>query len=261
MPPVEFLFFLGLVGLAVGSFLNVCIDRLPIGQSIVAIPSHCEACGHRLAPIDLVPVFSFLVLRGRCRFCKARIPWRLPLVELTTGVLFAFVAFRYGTTAQTPIVLGFVSVLVVVFVVDLDRSLILNKVVYPSMAVALLVVPWGPVGHGLTVQAAYLEALKGILLAGGVLFIIYLIARGGFGAGDVKLGALLGLMVGFIPVLVALQVSFIVGGLVAIALLVLRIRRHRDYVPFGPFLAGAGMVSLFWGQTIFQWYQGLFGLS
>ena len=261
MPPAEFVVFLGLVGLVVGSFLNVCIDRLPIGQSIVATPSHCEVCGHRLTPIDLVPVFSFLVLMGRCRFCKARIPWRLPLAELATGALFAFVAFRYGTTVQTPIILGFESVLLIVFVVDLQHSLILNKVIYPSMAVDLLVVPWGPVGHGLTAQAAYLEALKGLLLAGGVLFIIYLVARGGFGAGDVKLGALLGLMLGFIPVLVTLQLSFVVGGVVAITLLALRIRRRKDYVPFGPFLAGAGMASLFWGQTIFHWYQGLFGLS
>ena len=98
-----------------------------------------------------------------------------------------------------------------------------------------------------------------MLLGGGLLFFIYLVARGGFGAGDVKLGALLGFMIGFIPVLVALQLSFIVGGLIASALLVLRMRRRGDLMPFGPFLAGAGMVSLFWGQTIFDWYQGLFG--
>ena len=261
MPPAELVFLVGIVGLAVGSFLNVCIDRLPRSQSIVGLPSHCEACGHPLAPVDLVPVLSFLWLRGRCRRCKVWIPRRLPLVELATGALFAFVAFRYGATAQALVLLGFVSVLVVVFVVDLERTLILNKVIYPTIVVALLLVPWGPVGHGLTVQSGYLEATKGFLLGGGVLFVVYLFARGGFGAGDFKLGALLGLMVGFIPVFVALQISFIVGGVVATALLLLRIRRRGDYIPFGPFLAGAGMVSLFWGQDIFHWYQGILALG
>lgn len=258
MPPTGFVFFVGVIGLAVGSFLNVCIDRLPRRQSIVGVRSHCEACGRSLAPVDLVPVFSFLWMRGRCRYCKGRIPRRLLFVELVTGGLFAFVALRYGVTAQTLVLLAFVSALVLIFVVDLEHSLILNRVIYPSAAVALLAVPWGPVGHGVTLQSAYLDALEGFLLGGGVLFAIYLFARGGFGGGDVKLGALLGIMMGFVPVLVALQVSFVVGGMVAAVLLVLRLRRRRDYIPFGPFLAGAGMVSLFWGQAIFGWYQHLF---
>ena len=258
MPPIEFIVPMGIVGLAVGSFLNVCIDRLPTGRSIVAVSSHCESCGHSLAPVDLIPVLSFLWLRGRCLSCRGRIPWRLPLVEMATGALFAFVSFRHGPTAEALVLLAFLSVLVVVFMVDLQRSLILNKVIYPSAAVALLAVPWGPIGQGATIQAAYLEALKGFLLGGGVLLVVYLLARGGFGAGDVKLGALLGLIMGFIPLFVALQLSFIVGGVVAFALLILRLRRRRDVIPFGPFLAGAGMLSLFWGQTIFDWYQRLF---
>ena len=150
MPPAEFVLFIGLVGLAVGSFLNVCIDRLPRGQSIVALTSHCDSCGHRLSVLDLIPVFSFLWLKGRCRYCRTRIPRRIPIVEMATGVLFGFVALRYGVTVEALVVLAFVSVLLVVFVVDLERSLILNKVIYPSLAVALLVVPWGPVGQGLS---------------------------------------------------------------------------------------------------------------
>lgn len=259
MLSVEFVALVGLAGLAVGSFLNVCIDRLPRGESIVAVASHCESCGQPLALRDLVPVFSFFWLRGRCRRCKARISWRLPMVELATAVLFAFIAFRYGPTALTLVALAFVSVLLVIFVVDLERSLILDKVVYPSMAFALLTVPWGPAGHGLTIPSAYLEALKGFLLAGGVLLVIYRLARGGFGLGDVKLGALVGVMMGFIPALVALQIAFVVGGLVAVALLGLRLRRLKDPIPFGPFLAGASAVSLLWGQEIFDWYQGIFG--
>ncbi len=248
----------GILGLAIGSFLNVCIDRLPQGRSIAAVPSHCESCGHRLTPVEMVPVFSYMWLQGRCRDCRDPIPLRLPLVELATAVLFGYVAFRYGVAVQAVVVAAFVSILIVVFVVDLQWSLILNKVVYPGIAFAFLVAPWGPAGHGLPVPTAYVEALKGVLLGGVVPLAIYLLARGGFGAGDVKLGAMLGLMMGLVPVLVALQLSFLVGGVVAILLLAFKVRRRGDLIPFGPFLAGAGVVGLFWGQNVFHWYQSLF---
>ena len=255
MLPAEVVAFAGLLGLAVGSMLNVAIDRLPKGESIVTVPSHCEACGHRLAPLDLVPVISFLLLRGRCRYCGARIPGRIPLVELTTGILFSFIAWRYGAVPESPVLMAFVGFIIVVFVVDLRHLLILDKVTYPGMVLALLVVPWGPAGRDLAVQGAYLNALIGVLLGGGVLSLVFLFARGGFGFGDVKLGVLLGLMSGAVPVLVALQLAFVVGGLVALVLLLLKGRGRRDFVPFGPFLAGAGIVALFWGQDIFDWYQ------
>ncbi len=104
MASAEFILLVGLLGMAVGSFLNVCIDRLPRNLSIVTLPSHCERCQHPLAPLDLVPVLSYLWLRGRCRYCKASIPLRIPAVETTTGLLFAYVAFRYETTIETAVV-------------------------------------------------------------------------------------------------------------------------------------------------------------
>ncbi len=169
MGAIEFALLVGLVGLAIGSFLNVCIDRLPRGQSIVSVPSHCEACGHKLGVTDLVPLVSYLWLRGRCRYCKASISIRLPLVELTTGLLFLYIAARYGATLQTPVLLTFVAALVVVFVIDLEHSLILNRITYPGIAIVLLVAPWGPIGDTLSVQEAYLQAGWGLLLGGGVL--------------------------------------------------------------------------------------------
>ena len=180
-------------------------------------------------------MFSTLLLRGRCRYCKERIPGRVLFVELASGALFAFIAFRYAVAVEALVVLAFVSVLVVVLVVDLEKKLILNKVICPSLAVALLVVPWGPVGHNVTIQDAYLEALKGLLLGGGVLFVIYLLARGGFGVGDVTLGALLGLMVGFIPMLVALQISFVVGGMVAVVFPSASVAPSQGLHTFRPF--------------------------
>ena len=166
MATAEFIILIGLLGLAVGSFFNVCIDRLPRSLSIVALPSHCERCQHRLTPLDLVPVLSYLWLRGRCRYCKAPIPRRILLVEAVTGLLFAYVAFRYEVTLETVVVLGFVGILIVVFFIDLEHSLILNRVMYPAVAAALLVAPVGPLGQGQDAFHAYIDALLGIAIGG-----------------------------------------------------------------------------------------------
>ena len=270
----------GLTGLAVGSFLNVCIDRLPAGRSIVAVPSHCEVCHHRLNVLDLVPVFSYLWLRGKCRYCSARVPRRIPIVEMATGALFAFIAYWFGQSTETLVVMAYASVLIVVFVIDLEQGLILDVITHPSMVVALLITSWGPLGEGVSTLAAYQDASLGLLLGGGVLFAIYKIANWvvkrwrveveteegeatgevALGFGDVKLGALLGLMLGFVPTLITLEISFIVGGIVAILLMLFKIRGRKDVIPFGPFLAGAGIIGLFWGQGISNWYQNLLGL-
>jgi leader peptidase (prepilin peptidase)/N-methyltransferase len=212
--------------------------------------------------MDLIPLISYIWLRGRCRYCKAPISVRLPVVELATGLLFLYIAAKYGVTLQTPVLLTFVAALVVVFAIDMEHSLIPNKVTYPGTVIAFLVAPWGPVGDGLPVWAAYQEAGWGLLIGGGVLGAVYLLAQlvahGGFGLGDVKLGLMLGAMLGPASMFVTLQLSFIVGGVVAVALLGFRLRGRRDLIPFGPFLGSAGVVSLFWGGSIFTWYQGLF---
>ena len=258
MATAEFIILIGLLGLAVGSFFNVCIDRLPRSLSIVALPSHCERCQHRLTPLDLVPVLSYLWLRGRCRYCKAPIPRRILLVEAVTGLLFAYVAFRYEVTLETVVVLGFVGILIVVFFIDLEHSLILNRVMYPAVAAALLVAPVGPLGQGQDAPHAYLDAILGVTIGGGVLYVIFLAARGGFGGGDVKLGGFVGAILGIPQIVVALPLSFIAGGLFALSLLVLKVRGRTDAIPFGPFLVGSALVSLFWGQAIFDWYRGIF---
>jgi leader peptidase (prepilin peptidase)/N-methyltransferase len=183
-------------------------------------------------------------------------------VELTAGLLFLYIAARYRITLQTLVLLIFVSALVAVYTIDLEHTLILDKITYPGIVIAFLVVPWRPVGDDLPVWAASREAGLGLLLGGGVLGAIYLrawlVAHDGFGLGDVKLGLMLGAMLGPVSMFVTLQLSFIVGGVVAVALLGFKLRGRRDLIPFGPFLVSAGVVSLFWGGSIFTWYQGLF---
>jgi len=129
----------GIFGLAIGSFLNVCIDRLPRGESLVHSRSHCEGCSRQLAAGELVPVLSYLVLRGRCRSCGARIPRRLPCVEAATGLIFAGLYLAHGPTGVFILLAAYACILIVVFVIDLEHGLILNKVVYPALALALVV--------------------------------------------------------------------------------------------------------------------------
>lgn len=251
------IFVFAILGLAVGSFLNVCIDRLPAGQSIVSLPSHCNSCNQRLKTRDLVPVFSYLWLRGRCRYCGARIPVRLPIVELATCLIFAFLTWHYGLGLELAIALIYAGLFLVIFVIDLEQGLVLNIVVYPAMALAFVFSffwPWPDISWP---DIGVLSALLGGALGFGVMLLPFLIARGGMGGGDVMLAGLIGMVTGFPLVFLALLLGILVGGLVAIFLLVFGLRTRKDPIPFGPFLAAAAIVTLLWGQPIYNWYAGL----
>lgn len=238
-----------LLGLVVGSFLNVCIDRLPGRRSIVSPSSRCDACGHRLAPLDLVPVLSYLALRGRCRYCKAPIPRRAPLVELAAGLAFALLWYHYGATLELAAALSFTCFFIVIFVIDLEHHLILNRVVYPAILVA---VAFALITH----QHEALQSVWGGLAGTGLLLLIALLFPQGMGFGDVKFAAFIGLVVGFPQVFVSLSISFVMGGLVAIALLLSGWKRRGEYVPFGPFLTVGAATAMLYGQEILRWYVG-----
>jgi len=230
-----------------GSFLNLCIDRLPQGESIISPSSHCASCGHPLSALDLIPVLSYLLLRGRCRYCGAPIPWRLPLVEMTTGLLFALLWHRYGPTSQLALATIYTCILIIVFFVDLEHRLVLNQVIYPAITLALLAAPFTP-NH----------SARGLLLGGlvgfALLFLIALIRPAGMGMGDVKLATFIGLIVGFPSILIALFLSFVSGGLVGGWLLLSGVKGRRDPVPFAPLLVAGGMVAMLYGKEILDWY-------
>ncbi len=250
-----------LLGLFVGSFLNVCIDRLPRGQSIINPPSHCAACNRKLGIFDLVPLFSYLWLRGRCRYCRAPIPLRLPVVEGITSLLFTFLYWEFGLGLELAISLIYVSLLIVIFVIDLENQLVLDKVTYPGMALAFAFsFFWPSIGmvSSLEVGGIKLGMMLSSLAGGGIglaaMALPLIIYRRGMGMGDVKLGALVGLMTGYPLVLVALLLAVITGGLVGAILLAFKIKKRKDPIPFAPFLATSAMVTLLWGQVIYQWY-------
>lgn len=235
----------------IGSFLNVIIDRVPEDKSLVHPASHCDKCGHPLAPRDLVPLLSFLWLKGRCRYCAARLPIRMPLVELATGVVFVLLTLVYGISLQLVMSIVYAGIFISLFVIDLEQGILPDKIVFPGMAVALgFSFLWpgkGPVNS---------------LIGGGVglvvLLLPYVISRRGMGLGDVKLAAFLGLATGFPSVLVALLLAIIVGGAMAIVLVAFRLKGRKDAIAFGPYLVSAGMIALLWGEPIKDWYLNLF---
>jgi leader peptidase (prepilin peptidase)/N-methyltransferase len=246
------------VGLEVGSFLNVCIDRLPRKESVVRGRSHCEACGRDLTPLDLVPLFSYLALRGRCRTCAARIPRRIPVVEAITGAAYGALVVAYGLSATTGLLIVYTCILIVVFFIDLEQGLILNVIVYPSLVIALvaaLIVR--PEWLGGFVSPPLASAGLGAGVGFVFLFVVALVSRGGMGWGDVKFAAFMGAAAGFPLVLVALFVGVIIGGIAGAVLLLSGKRNRKQTIPFGPFLVAGTLATLLWGEQMLGLYLGL----
>ena len=252
------------IGASVGSFVNVVADRIPAGKSLVRPRSFCDSCRRPLSNLDLVPMLSYLLLRGKCRYCSAPIPLRLFAVELVTGLLFTAVYLKYGLGADFVLTSGAVALLLAVAVIDWEHSLILNKIVLPSSVAFLLVAPfWTEIGITRTfLDSSHMWAsLVNSLVAGAGAFLLFLAVHlaypQGMGGGDIKLAGLLGLLVGFPVVAVALWGAIVTGGIVAVFLLVAHRKRRKDAIPFGPFLSLGGIVGLLAGSEIVDWYQRL----
>ncbi len=251
--------FFFLLGLEIGSFLNVCIDRLPEGKSVVSPPSHCEGCGHRLAAEELIPVFSYLWLKGKCRYCGAVIPRKLLYVELASGVMCALLFWRYGLSPQLGVMIFYAALFTLVFMVDLERNIVLNKVVYPGMVIAFIfsalqlrpeLPPW-PVG-----------GVVNVVMGGGIGFLFFFViavVSHELGWGDVKLAGLIGLAVGFPMVMFALFLGAFLGAVPGVALIARGKKGRKSPIPFGPFLSVATMITLVWGSAIIKWYMGIVG--
>lgn len=239
-----------LFGLAVGSFLNVLIDRLSQDKSIVSPPSHCDYCKKTLAWYDLIPVFSFLMLRGRCRYCKKKLSWQYPVVEVTTGVFFLLVFLSFETSNfpfsifHLPLIfhLFIVSALIVIFFADLKYGIIPDKIVFPAIAVNLVFLisqyPNILISHILSAVGAFVFFLA-----------IFLFTRGrGMGFGDVKLALLLGLFLGFPNIVFALYAAFLTGALVSIILLVAQRKKLKEAIAFGPFMVSGSLFVFFFEE-------------
>jgi leader peptidase (prepilin peptidase)/N-methyltransferase len=249
-----------LLGLLVGSFLNVVIDRLPSGQSLAHPPSHCPSCNKRLGVKDLVPVLSYTWLRGRCRYCGQHIPLRLPLVEAATGADFGLLFAYFRFSPELPIALFYFCLLLVIAIIDLEHQLILNRLVYPTAVIATVFtfmchrLDFDIMPAKLNMVPNMAQAAVGCAIGLVLFLLIAILSRGGMGLGDVKMAALMGIMLGFPSVLVAIFVAVIAGGITAILLLVTRKKGRKQAIPFGPFLALGTMLALIWGSSIWGWY-------
>lgn len=240
--------FAALLGLIVGSFLNVVILRLPRGESLSREPSHCPHCRHRLSPWELVPVLSFVVLRGRCRSCHRRISWQYPVVEFTTAALFVL-AISLAPTFLGAALAAFVSAIcVVVFAIDVRDQLILDQVMLPAMVVVML--------FNIAMQRPALDWLAGAILGGAFFFLQYVLShRRWVGGGDVRMGMFMGLTLGLAHTALALFLAYISGAIFAAALLLSRRKNFGSSLPFGAFLALATVITFYGGSSMITWYQ------
>ncbi|HEY4694365.1 MAG TPA: prepilin peptidase [Candidatus Nanoarchaeia archaeon] len=261
-------FFGFVLGAVVGSFLNVVILRVHSGKKLTG-RSECPHCRHELSTTDLIPIISFLWLRGRCRYCKKPISWQYPLVEITTGLTFALVfSTFYSTIILSSIrvidlinlgfTLFFVSVLIVVTVSDLKWGIIPDRIVLPAWIVAFLYQIYLFFNYqSLTVL---LHNLAVALSLGLFFFILILVTRGkGMGGGDLKLAILIGLSLGWPEAVVAIFLAFLTGALASVMLILLGKKAFKQTVPFGPFLALGAFFGILFGNELFRFYLNTLG--
>ena len=247
----------GVVGLVVGSFLNVVIYRVPRHESIVQPGSHCPSCGAPVAARDNVPVISWLVLRGRCRACRAPISPRYPAVELLTGVLFMGAGIRFGAHVEVIDYCVFFAVLVALAFIDLDTRLVPRRIVYPAAGVTAVLLTVASVVDG--DYRALEDAAIGGAAAFGALFVIHVVQPRGMGFGDVRLAGLIGLNLGWLGlahVAVGLFLGFLFGAAIGVVVVVAGRGGRRTAVPFAPFLAAGAVVAVLWGNRLVHIWLG-----
>lgn len=248
-----------IVGVMFGSFYNVCIYRIPEKLSVANPPSHCYNCNTRLKPIDLVPILSWTLLKGKCRYCGQEISSRYSLTELLTGILFAIVYINFGYSFESVYYMFLVSLLVIITFIDLDHYIIPDGLIIIGSVVSVIV---NLFGYGVGVKNGVLGA---IVCGGGVLVVVtlieFLVKNEVMGGGDIKLFAMLGLFLGVKLGLITVLLSVYVGaiyGIVTIVYSKLRKMEYKSMIPYGPFISVAAFIALIYGEKIINWYFNMF---
>ena len=244
-------------GLVIGSFLNVCIYRMPRDISVVFPSSRCPSCNSAIRAWDNIPVLSYVVLGGKCRHCKAKISARYPLVEALNAALYAAVFWRYGLGWPFAGYCVFCSVLVVITFIDLDFQIIPDRITLPG-------IPIGLVAGSLLLPDPFLRAtllgykasLIGMVAGGGFFYLVAVLSRGGMGGGDIKMMAMVGALMGWKSILLTTFLGSLTGSAVGIFLMLFKGGGRKTKVPFGPFLAFGSIITLLFGQEILLWYIG-----
>ena len=244
----------GLLGAIIGSFLNVCIYRLPRQESIAWPGSHCTRCAHPIAWYDNIPIVSYVVLVGQCRHCGVRIPFRYPIVEILNALGYVGLFWFFGPSWAAAAYGLLFSALIVVAGTDISHKIIPNAVTFPGIIVGL-------VCSATVLPLGFLDSMLGLLVGGGILWLLawaspYLFGKEGMGGGDIKLLAMIGAFLGWKPALITIMLGSLLGSLVGVTLIAAQVIKREDYIPFGPFLVCGALVALFFGQSLLDWYQG-----
>lgn len=238
-------------GLIIGSFLNVCIYRIPRSESIAWPGSHCPKCSHKLSWYNNIPLFSWIFLGGRCRCCKEPISKQYPIVEALNAILYIIVYIYFGFSVDFIFYSLLSSVLIVITFIDLQQMIIPDILVVIIMILSILHKGIIYFSGG---SPEIFSSVIGLFLAGGLFLAIVLLSRGGMGGGDVTLIASLGFILGWRKILLTIFLSFILGSIISIFLLATKIKTRKDPIPFGPFIILAFFITVLWGQAIIDWY-------
>ena len=241
-----------ILGALIGSFLNVCICRLPREESIVTPGSHCPQCKNPIRFYDNIPVLSYVLLRGKCRHCGKPISMQYPVVEGVTALSSWVLFTTYGPSLSYLFFFAFVAALIVITVIDLQHQIIPDVISIPGMGVGLL-------GSLILSHLSFLNSLGGLVLGGGSLFLVatiyqWLFKREGMGGGDVKLLGMIGAFLGWKAVILTILLSSLIGSLIGILVMVLKGKDFKYAIPFGPFLSLGAVLTLFYGEAIIRWY-------
>ena len=240
----------GIFGVVFGSFFNVVGLRVPKKESIVAPPSHCTSCGRQLTVVDLVPVLSYVILGGKCRSCGSRISWIYPIMELLTGLLFAFSYWQLGLSLELVVALLFISMIVILVVSDIEYMLIPDRVL-------LFFLPLLVIGRVVSPLEPWWDSILGAVVGFGILYLIAIVSRGGMGGGDIKLFFLIGLVLGTVNTLLTLFLASVIGLVIGVIILKLRNQGRRTPVPFGPSIAIAAIIVYFYGNQLIALYWSI----
>ncbi len=236
-----------ILGCIIGSFANVCIHRLPWQHSLILPPSHCPNCQEGLRPWHNVPILSYLILRGRCAYCKTTISWRYPFVEFLCGLLYIVLYEHFGVTIPGLIFTLLATSLLIVSFIDLAYRIIPDVITLPGILVGLA-------ASTLVTSVGLGNALLGALIGGGLFLLVAIVSKGGMGGGDIKLIAMIGAFLGWQDVFVTIFLAALSGAVSGLFLIIVKKKGRKDALPFGPFLALGALFALLWGQEIVYWY-------
>ena len=240
-----------ILGLIIGSFLNVVIYRLPLKKSIIFPSSHCPNCETKLKYYDLIPVFSFIFSKGRCRYCEEKIPIQYPIVELLTGLLFLLAFLNYGLASEFIIFIILISSLIVVSFIDIKYQIIPNKITFSFISLGLLF-------SLIFDHISFINSLLGLVIPAGLLLLIAFIYKKGMGIGDVKLIGMIGVFIGWQYALISIFIGALLGSIYGIYMMLTDKMTRKTRIPFGPFISLGAVIMILYGNILINWYIGLF---